>query len=209
MTSVVADVQLETAARRLYEVFRVALLTSCGEGVSVDCAEAIVSPWEFAGADHRAAWIQVARLQRQAPRLHVVGVATDADVARARAFFASWDLKVRAVATVEPRARYEGALRSLAQAFADERATIEDEARYLGDELARAGIRLRRAVGVVSDLARLEAETHAVLDDYAGGAEKASACGAPMPNASFAPGLSYVPKCGLLRGHAGPCGVTR
>lgn len=118
-----------------------------------------------------------------AERAPVAAVAGDLD--RARAFFVAWDLQVTPrvyddMTTPIPTAEKQAdAVQALAQAFADERRTLGAHVRAFSDDasvalgelghaLERDRALLRRAVGVVSDLHRLEGEVRAVLDGYAG-----------------------------------------
>ncbi|MDB4884489.1 MAG: hypothetical protein JWL95_3255 [Gemmatimonadetes bacterium] len=78
--------------------------------------------------------------------------ADQGDFDQARAFFMAWELHTR-----RPGVQ-DDAVQALAQAIADARDDVNREA---------AMILLRRAVGFVQDVARLEREGAAVLDAYA------------------------------------------
>lgn len=134
------------------------------------------------------------------------GVATESDLTRARAFFSAWRLVVRHM----PEAQADG-VQALAQAFADERAPLEEALRVANERLEASAVKLRETIGICSDIAKLMPQISEALDEYA------------KPPAPVACGVAYratgewdyrdpgkaMRACELPQGHAGPHGATR
>lgn len=91
-------------------------------------------------------------------------VATESDHHRACVIVDAWRQTFESGKNLHPSA-VESLRGIIAQALADERALRPREERKEGD--ARAHALLRRAIGVVSDVSRLQGEISAVLDAYA------------------------------------------
>ncbi len=147
----------------------------------------------------------------------------------AREFFGTWGLQCAEDDGRRSIVREE-AIESLA-ALLRRRAlqAIETTARLAGEATSDDRELLRRAVGVVSDLQRLEGEVRAVLDAYAGAGaalefgpcthvaagwrssvpwtKEPHACGKRLAEEDDPPGAPLV-FCALRCGHRGPCGAV-
>jgi hypothetical protein len=121
---------------------------------------------------------------------------TEADTIAAASFFGAWGLLAHPprrpiiVGRADTGHANGEAMIALAAAFSSARAAGAAASSAASES---SGALLRRAVGVVSDLERLGAEVRAVLDAYGAGRE----CGRAG---------DWTDRCGLVRGHAGPCG---
>lgn len=129
----------------------------------------------------------------------LMAAATEADVARSIAFFDAWDLApVRRAyddgETWRPVVPRGDAISGLAQAFADDRAELEER-------LEACNRRLRETIGICSDIAKLMPQITEALDRYASYGSAVVACGKKYH--------ARLRACGLPLFHTGPCGVTR